>query len=125
MTIPSAAERAASSEAARSWPSSTATSTARSNASASAPTRRRKPRGSGTSRKIASAFYIARPDVDTSETFTPGIYGLTNTLRITRPNTIVLGLGFATLRGEGGVIAMSTADVDGLARIDCAGRVVG
>jgi hypothetical protein len=73
-----------------------------------------------------SRFYIAHPDVDTSETldaqlakgknllFTPGIYGLTRTLRIKRPNTIVLGLGFATLRAEGGTIAMSTADVDGV-----------
>jgi hypothetical protein len=73
-----------------------------------------------------SRFYIARPDVDTSETlnaelakgrnllFTPGIYGLTSTLRIERPNTVVLGLGFATLRTEGGAIAMSTADVDGV-----------
>lgn len=73
-----------------------------------------------------SRFYIARPDVDTSETlntelakgknllFTPGIYGLTGTLRITRPNTLVLGLGFATLRAEGGAIEMTTADVDGV-----------
>jgi hypothetical protein len=73
-----------------------------------------------------SRFYIARPDVDTSETlnaelakgknllFTPGIYGLTDTLRIARPNTLVLGLGFATLRADRGAIAMSTADVDGV-----------
>ncbi|HKE27614.1 MAG TPA: hypothetical protein VKB88_34905 [Bryobacteraceae bacterium] len=73
-----------------------------------------------------SRFYIARPDVDTSETlnaalakgknllFTPGVYGLAGTLRIARPNTLVVGLGFATLRADGGAIAMSTADVDGV-----------
>ena len=71
-------------------------------------------------------FYIARPDIDTSGTlnaelakgknllFTPGTYRLTGTLHITRPDTLVLGLGFATLSAEGGAIVMSTADVDGI-----------
>ncbi len=30
--------------------------------------------------------------------FTPGIYDLTAPIRVTRPNTVVLGFGFATLR---------------------------
>ena len=71
-------------------------------------------------------FYIARPEVDTAATvnaqlakgknvlFTPGIYPLTDTIRITRANTIVMGLGFATLRPENGAAAMTIADVDGV-----------
>ena len=50
-------------------------------------------------------FYIARPDADTADTInaqlaqgknlilTPGIYDLTAAIRVTRPHTIVLGLG--------------------------------
>ncbi|MDF3035312.1 MAG: carbohydrate binding module family protein [Paucimonas sp.] len=46
--------------------------------------------------------------------FTPGIYRLDQTLRITRPDTVVLGLGLATLLPENGIVAMSVADVDGV-----------
>src|SRR6202167_5140674 len=46
--------------------------------------------------------------------FTPGIYELTEPIRITRPNTIVLGLGFATLKPTDGTAALTTADVDGV-----------
>ncbi|MGA8500747.1 MAG: coagulation factor 5/8 type domain-containing protein [Candidatus Sulfotelmatobacter sp.] len=71
-------------------------------------------------------FYIARPDVDTAETInaqlalgkdlilTPGIYDLTAPIRVTRPRTVVLGLGFATLRPVKGTAAMTTADADGI-----------
>jgi hypothetical protein len=71
-------------------------------------------------------FYIARPDVDTAETInaqlalgknlilTPGIYELTAPIRVTRPHTVVLGLGFATLRPVKGTAAMTTADADGI-----------
>jgi hypothetical protein len=71
-------------------------------------------------------FYIARPDVDTAETInaqlaqgkdlilTPGIYELAAPIRVTRPQTVVLGLGFATLRPIRGTPAMTTADVDGI-----------
>ena len=73
-----------------------------------------------------SRFYIARPDVDTAATInaqlakgkslllTPGIYNLNDTIKVTRPNTVVMGLGFATLLANNGVVAMSTADVDGV-----------
>jgi hypothetical protein len=73
-----------------------------------------------------SRFYIARPDADSAATinaqlakgknllFTPGIYRLTDTIRVTRANTVVLGLGYATLLADNGVTAMSTADVDGV-----------
>ncbi len=71
-------------------------------------------------------FYVARPEVDTAATInaqlargkdllcTPGIYDLTAPIRVTRPDTVVLGLGFATLRPINGTAAMSTADVDGI-----------
>src|SRR6184192_2821041 len=71
-------------------------------------------------------FYIARPDVDTAETInvqlaqsknlilTPGVYELTAPIRVTRPHTVVLGLGFATLRPMKGTATMTTADADGI-----------
>jgi hypothetical protein len=79
----------------------------------------------GTSIPIAQ-FYVARAGVDTAATInaalaqgkhlllTPGIYQLSDTIRITNANTIVLGLGFATLQPTTGAIAMSVADVDGV-----------
>jgi len=79
----------------------------------------------GTSISI-SQFYIARSGVDTAATinaalaqgkhllFTPGVYGLSSTIRVTNPNTVVLGIGFATLRPDNGVVAMTVADVDGV-----------
>ncbi len=46
--------------------------------------------------------------------FTPGIYDLTAPIRVTRGDTVVLGLGFATLRPTNGTAAMIAADVDGI-----------
>jgi hypothetical protein len=73
-----------------------------------------------------SRFYIARPDVDTAETinaqlangknliFTPGIYDLIAPVRVTHPHTVLLGLGYATLRPVKGTAAVTTADADGI-----------
>ncbi|MDQ2832874.1 MAG: coagulation factor 5/8 type domain-containing protein [Acidobacteriota bacterium] len=73
-----------------------------------------------------SSFYIAQPARDTAATintalangknliFTPGIYELTEPIRVTRPNTVVYGLGFATLRPTRGTAAMTVADRDGI-----------
>ena len=73
-----------------------------------------------------SEFYVARPDLDTAATinaqlargknllFTPGIYEVTDTIRVRRANTVVLGIGFATIRANNGVTAMTVADVDGV-----------
>jgi hypothetical protein len=73
-----------------------------------------------------SRFYIAQAGKDTAETInaalakgkhlllTPGIYELTEPIRITRPDTVVLGLGFATLKPTKRTAAMTTADVDGI-----------
>ncbi|MEU4928105.1 discoidin domain-containing protein [Streptomyces yokosukanensis] len=46
--------------------------------------------------------------------FTPGIYHLDRTIEVTRPDTVVLGLGLATLVPDNGVDAMHVADVDGV-----------
>ena len=79
----------------------------------------------GTSVPIGQ-FHVARAGTDTAATLnaalaqgkhlllTPGVYDLNDTLRVTRANTIVLGLGFATLRAATGLAAMTVADVDGV-----------
>ncbi|MEY2413486.1 MAG: hypothetical protein QOD84_2092 [Acidobacteriaceae bacterium] len=71
-------------------------------------------------------FYIARSGIDTAASInaqlvrgmhlllTPGIYDLNEPIRIPRSGTIVLGLGFATLRPIHGTAAMTTADADGI-----------
>jgi hypothetical protein len=46
--------------------------------------------------------------------FTPGIYYLDRTIKVKRPDTVVLGLGFPTLVPNNGVVAMSVADVPGV-----------
>ncbi|MFG2287777.1 coagulation factor 5/8 type domain-containing protein [Streptomyces sp. NPDC048595] len=72
-----------------------------------------------------SDFFIAKPgataeQIDTALDagkhllVTPGVYHLDRTLRITRPDTVVLGLGLATLIPDNGVTAVSVADVDGV-----------
>jgi hypothetical protein len=45
---------------------------------------------------------------------TPGIYELDRPIDVTDPNTVVLGLGFATLIPEHGNVAMQTASVPGI-----------
>ena len=72
-----------------------------------------------------SRFYIAHPEKDTAASlnkalatggnliFTPGTYELTEPLRVTRKGSVVIGLGFATLRPVNGNAAMEVADVDG------------
>ncbi|WP_244208909.1 discoidin domain-containing protein [Paenibacillus ferrarius] len=71
-------------------------------------------------------FYIADPATSNAASinaalsqgknllFTPGIYHLNDTIRVTNPNTVVLGLGFATLVPDNGQVALSIADVDGV-----------
>ncbi|MFF5922573.1 discoidin domain-containing protein [Streptomyces flavochromogenes] len=46
--------------------------------------------------------------------FTPGIYHVDQTINVNRANTIVLGLGLATVIPDNGVTAMKVADVDGV-----------
>jgi hypothetical protein len=45
---------------------------------------------------------------------TPGVYHLNQTLTVTRPDTVILGLGLATLVPDNGITAMTVADVDGV-----------
>lgn len=68
-------------------------------------------------------FYLAHPGTDTAATinaalktgknllFTPGVYHLESSIQISRPGTIVLGLGFPTLIPDQGTAAMTIADV--------------
>src|SRR5262249_44527533 len=70
-------------------------------------------------------FFIAKP-TDSVETindalaggqnllFMPGVYQVDKTIKVKRPDTVVLGLGFPTLVPQNGVVAMSTADVKGV-----------
>lgn len=72
-----------------------------------------------------SQFFVAKPG-DSAATvnaalaagknllFTPGVFHLSDTIRVTRPDTVVLGLGLATLVPDNGVTALSVADVDGV-----------
>jgi hypothetical protein len=71
-------------------------------------------------------FYLAHPEKDTAASInaalrqgkdlllTPGIYHLENSIQISRPDTVVLGLGYPTLVPEQGTPAMEVADVDGV-----------
>jgi hypothetical protein len=70
-------------------------------------------------------FFIARPTDDAQSInnalargqnviFTPGIYHLDKTLKVKRPDTIVLGLGFPTLVPDNGITAIAVADVKGV-----------
>lgn len=73
-----------------------------------------------------SQFYLAQPGVDNAASInaalssglnlilTPGIYHLTNSLLVTQPDTIVLGLGFSTLVPTNRNPAMVISDVDGV-----------
>jgi len=71
-------------------------------------------------------FYVAKPDADNGESinkalnsgkhilFTPGIYSLEESLKITRPGTILTGIGMATLVPEKGNKVMEVSDIDGI-----------
>ncbi len=72
-----------------------------------------------------STFFIAKP-TDSAATinsalakgknliFTPGIYNINRTLLVTHPDTIVLGMGLATLEAQNGVVPMMVGDVKGV-----------
>ncbi|HEY8646225.1 MAG TPA: coagulation factor 5/8 type domain-containing protein [Gaiellaceae bacterium] len=52
--------------------------------------------------------------------FTPGVYEIDKTIKVKRADTVVLGLGMATLTAEDGVVPMTVADVKG---VDIAGLI--
>ncbi|MFI2205098.1 discoidin domain-containing protein [Streptomyces sp. NPDC020192] len=82
------------------------------------------PNTSGTSLPL-DRFYVVKPGATAATIdaalaqglnllFTPGIYHLDQTIDVTRPDTVVLGLGLATLVPDNGIDAMHVADVDGV-----------
>ena len=70
-------------------------------------------------------FFIAKPsdgakainnalDRGDNIILTPGVYQLDRTIKVKRPDTVVLGLGFPTLVPSNGDAAMTVADVEGV-----------
>ena len=71
-------------------------------------------------------FYLAHPETDNATSInaalkqgknlllTPGIYHLEDSLQVSRPDTVVLGLGYPTLVPDRGTPAMMVSDVDGV-----------
>ncbi|MFJ9054957.1 discoidin domain-containing protein [Streptomyces sp. NPDC102409] len=72
-----------------------------------------------------SKFYVVKPGATATTInaaleqglnllFTPGIYHVDRTIDVKRADTVVLGLGLATIIPDNGVTAMKVADVDGV-----------
>lgn len=71
-------------------------------------------------------FYVAHADIDNETTlnrqlqlgkhilFTPGIYKVAEPLTVTKPNTILLGLGLATIQPTTGKSGMLVDEVEGV-----------
>ena len=70
-------------------------------------------------------FFIAKPNdsiqsIDNALArgqnliFTPGVYDVDQTIKVKRADTIVLGMGMATLTAQNGVVPMTVADVAGV-----------
>ena len=87
--------------------------------------------GNGTSLPISS-FFIATPSSTLAQInsalssgknliLTPGIYKYAGAIAVTNANTVVLGLGYATLVSQSGDSVLSIADVDG---VQIAGLIV-
>jgi hypothetical protein len=72
-----------------------------------------------------SQFYVVKPTDNAAAIngalaqncnlfFTPGIYHVNQTINVTRPGTIILGIGYPTIVNDSGVNTMQIADVDGV-----------
>lgn len=73
-----------------------------------------------------SSFYIVKPGLDNSETinaalkngknliFSPGIYSLDKSLKVSRAGTIIIGIGMPSLVPLNGNSTLDIADVDGV-----------
>jgi hypothetical protein len=70
-------------------------------------------------------FFVANPSMRVSEInaalaqgsnliLTPGVYDLSQPITVEHPNTIILGLGFATLIPQDGNVALRTLNVPGI-----------
>jgi hypothetical protein len=77
-------------------------------------------------------FFVAKPSdsVNTINSqlargknliFTPGVYNINRSIQINRPDTVVLGLGIATLTAVNGAIPIKVGDVKG---VDIAGIMI-
>ena len=72
-----------------------------------------------------SEFYVATPS-DSAKTInaqlargknlllTPGVYGIAESIEVKRENTVVLGMGIATLTALNGAVPLAVADVPGV-----------
>jgi hypothetical protein len=78
----------------------------------------------GTSIPITQ-FYVAHPGDSVATInaalaqglnllFTPGVYHVNSPINVNRADTVVMGLGYATLEADNGVTAMNVADVNGV-----------
>ncbi|MEQ8473619.1 MAG: adenylyl cyclase [Marinoscillum sp.] len=73
-----------------------------------------------------ASFHIAFPDKDNAASInqaladgrhillTPGIYEINETLTVTNPNTVIMGLGLPTLIPQNGKVAVTTNDIPGI-----------
>jgi hypothetical protein len=79
----------------------------------------------GTSLAVSSTFYIVNSSSTITQInaalaagdnllFTPGVYSYSSTINVTKADTKIIGLGFATLIPTAGNITMSVADVSGV-----------
>jgi len=71
-------------------------------------------------------FYIVKSATDNSESinaalkkgrnllFTPGVYLIDQSLQVTRPGTLILGIGMPSLRSNNGNSVIEVSDVDGV-----------
>lgn len=71
-------------------------------------------------------FYLAHPEKDNAASInaalkqgkhlllTPGIYHMEGSIQVSRPDTVVLGLGYPTLVPDQGTPALTVSDVDGV-----------
>ncbi|WP_327308392.1 discoidin domain-containing protein [Streptomyces sp. NBC_01298] len=72
-----------------------------------------------------SQFYVVKPGTTAATMnqalaqglhllFTPGVYHVNQTIQVNRADTVVLGLGLATIIPDNGVTALKVGDVDGV-----------
>ena len=93
---------------------------------ASGPTWSETDPGRGVILDLAKDFYVATVARDSAATInaalakgkhvllTPGVYHVDAPLRVTKPNTVVIGIGEATIVPENGEAAIVCGDVDGV-----------
>ncbi|OWV11515.1 sialidase [Micromonospora wenchangensis] len=72
-----------------------------------------------------SQFFVVRPGTSAATInaalaqgrhllFTPGVHHVTEPIQVNRANTVILGLGLATIQTDNGTVGMRVADVDGV-----------